>query len=150
MSLINKCLQTGYLPVNLKLATFTPLLKKPSLDVLKKIGQCLSCFSFHKFWRKMCWINFIVFCQVIEFKRFFNLVLSLLTALLRVLNNIYLSTDSGDSVVLLLSDLSAAFDTIDQCFSIPVLGTPCSSVQLMAPLFNTADWDHQLGRWESH
>lgn len=31
------------------------------------------------------------------------------SALLRVLNDIYLSTDSGDSVILILLDLSAAF-----------------------------------------
>ena len=35
------------------------------------------------------------------------------SALLRVSNDIYLSTDSGDSVVLILLDLSAAFDTTD-------------------------------------
>jgi len=35
------------------------------------------------------------------------------SALLRVLNDIYLSTDTGDSVVLVLLDLSAAFDTVE-------------------------------------
>jgi len=35
------------------------------------------------------------------------------SALLRVLNDIYRSTDTGDSVALVLLDLSAAFDTID-------------------------------------
>lgn len=35
------------------------------------------------------------------------------SALLKVLNNILLSADSGDSVILLLLDLSAAFDTVD-------------------------------------
>jgi len=35
------------------------------------------------------------------------------SALLRVLNNIFISTDSGDSVVLILLYLSAAFDTVD-------------------------------------
>ncbi len=35
------------------------------------------------------------------------------TALLRVLNDILLATDSGDSVILVLLDLSAAFDTVD-------------------------------------
>jgi len=32
VSLINKCLNTGSVPVNLKVATVTPLPKKPSLD----------------------------------------------------------------------------------------------------------------------
>ncbi|MGL4646337.1 MAG: reverse transcriptase domain-containing protein [Cetobacterium sp.] len=35
------------------------------------------------------------------------------SALLRVLNDIFLATDSGESVVLVLLDSSAAFDTID-------------------------------------
>jgi len=35
------------------------------------------------------------------------------SALLRVLNDIYLSTDTGDSVVLVLLNLSAVFDTVD-------------------------------------
>ncbi len=35
------------------------------------------------------------------------------SALLRVLNYILLSIDAGNSVVLLLLDLSAAFDTVD-------------------------------------
>ncbi len=35
------------------------------------------------------------------------------SALLRVLNDILLSVDSGDSVILMLLDLSAAFDTVD-------------------------------------
>ncbi len=38
------------------------------------------------------------------------------SALLRVLNYIYLSTDSGDFVILILLDLLAAFDTIDHSF----------------------------------
>ncbi len=67
VSLINKCLQTGSVPANLKIATVTPLLKKPSLD-----SSVLNIFR-----PKI----FFVFCQVIVFMRFFNLVLNLLTAL---------------------------------------------------------------------
>lgn len=37
------------------------------------------------------------------------------SALLRVLNDILLSVDSGNLVVHLLLDLSAAYDTVDQC-----------------------------------
>lgn len=45
------------------------------------------------------------------------------SALLRVLNDILLSVGSGNSLVLLLLDLSAAFDTVDQCFLFPALST---------------------------
>jgi len=43
----------------------------------------------------------------------FKIVHSTETALLRVLNDIYLSTDTGSSVVLALLDLSSAFDTVN-------------------------------------
>uniref|UniRef100_A0A8C6VQH7 Reverse transcriptase domain-containing protein n=1 Tax=Nothobranchius furzeri TaxID=105023 RepID=A0A8C6VQH7_NOTFU len=43
------------------------------------------------------------------------------TALLRVLNNILLATDSGDFVVLVQLDLSAAFDTMDHSLLISQL-----------------------------
>ncbi len=43
----------------------------------------------------------------------FKSVHSTESALLRVLNDIYITTDSGDSVVLILLDLLAAFDTVD-------------------------------------
>ncbi len=35
------------------------------------------------------------------------------TALVRVLNDILMATDSGDSVILVMLDLSSAFDTVD-------------------------------------
>lgn len=38
---------------------------------------------------------------------------NLMSALLRVLNDILLSVDSEDSVILVLLDLSAAFNTVD-------------------------------------
>ncbi len=47
------------------------------------------------------------------FQSGFKSVHSTETALLRVLNYIFVSTDSGDSVVLVVLHLSAAFDTVD-------------------------------------
>lgn len=41
------------------------------------------------------------------------LVLSTESALLGVLNDIFMATDSGDSVLLVLLDLTAAFDTVN-------------------------------------
>lgn len=53
-------------------------------------------------------------CIYAVFQSGFNFARSTESALLRVLNNIYLSTDSGDSVVLMFYVfLTAAFDTVD-------------------------------------
>ena len=47
------------------------------------------------------------------FQSGFKALYSTETALLRVLNDIYCITDSGNCVILLLLDLTAAFDTVD-------------------------------------
>ncbi len=57
VSFFNKCLSTGVVPAYLKVATITPILKKPSLDlsVLKK-SITLSLF-YHlspRFWKRLC------------------------------------------------------------------------------------------------
>lgn len=38
---------------------------------------------------------------------------SIETALVKVLNDVLMATDSGDSVILVMLDLSSAFDTVD-------------------------------------
>ncbi len=119
LSLLNKCLLTGSVPTCLKVATVTPLLKKPSLDT-----SDLNNF------RPISVVPFIsrilekaVFCQLQlflnknhiseVFQSGFKPFHSTESALLRVLNDIYTATDAGDSVILVLLDLSAAFDTVD-------------------------------------
>ncbi len=119
VSLINKCLQTGSVPTNLKVATVTPLLKKPSLDssVLKKIRPISVLPFISKVLEKIVLNQLQSFlssnCIYEVFQSGFKSAHSTESALLRVLNYIYLSTDSGDYVVLILLDLSAAFDTVD-------------------------------------
>ncbi len=119
MSLFDKCLCTGSVPTAFKVATVTPILKKPSLDssvlnnfcpisVLPFISKILEKIVFDQ-------LQSFLSCNGISemFQSGFKSVHSTETALLRVLNDIFLSTDSGDSVVLVLLDLSAAFDTVD-------------------------------------
>ncbi len=45
---------------------------------------------------------------------------STVSALVRVTNDILLSVDSGKGAVLILLDLSAAFDTVDHCILIEI------------------------------
>ena len=70
----------------------------------------------------------IVYCQLMDFLNEFNILEifqsgfktlhSTESALLRVFNDIFLATDSGQCVVLVLLDLTAEFDTVDH--NIPI------------------------------
>lgn len=44
--------------------------------------------------------------------------LRIIESALFIFNDIFLANDSGDNVILVLLDLTAAFDTVDQTFSI--------------------------------
>lgn len=96
-----------------------PILKRPNLD-----SSNLSNFrpiSHLPFVTKI--LDKVVLCQLETFlnenkiydifQSGFKKFHSTETALVKVLNDIFLATDSGHSVVLILLDLSAAFDTID-------------------------------------
>ncbi len=119
VSFLNKCLSTGVVPAYLKVATVTPLLKKPSLDlsvfkndrpisVLPFISKVLENIVFFQLQ------SFLAVNNLFEhFQSGFKAAHSTESALLRVLNDIFLATDTGDSVVLVLLDLLAAFDTIN-------------------------------------
>lgn len=67
-----------------------------------------------KSWKKLCLFNSSLFLAQIRFLKPSSLVLSHSTesALLQVFNDTLLATDSGDSVILVLLDLTSAFDTV--------------------------------------
>jgi hypothetical protein len=117
--IVNLSLSAGIFPNDLKSAFVKPLLKKPTLDS-----------NDIKYYRPISNLSFLskVIERVIanrlqshlssnglmpEYQSAYRKFHSSETALLRVQNDILVSSDSGHSTALLLLDLSAAFDTID-------------------------------------
>ena len=109
----------GYFPTKYKFALVTPLLKKPGLDEsnlanfrpisnLNNISKLLERLFLSRFQPHV--INAPSFSQMQSAYRPLH---STETCVLRTLNNIYVSADTGKATALVSLDLSAAFDTID-------------------------------------
>jgi hypothetical protein len=119
VSIVNSSLESGIVPDRFKQAIIRPLLKKPGLDpnVLSNYRPVSNLHFIGKVLEK------VVLAQLDEYLSDFNLygkmqsayrkAHSTETALLRVYNDFLTSIDKGKEVVLVLLDLSAAFDTID-------------------------------------
>ena len=118
-SIINNSLRVGSFPLVLREAVITPLIKKPNLnpDLLKNYRPVSNLPTLGKL---------IVYPAVARLKQHFQsndltetfqsaykTSHSTETALLRVKDDVLSELDKGRAVILVLLDLSSAFDTID-------------------------------------
>lgn len=127
--IINCSLRSGTFPKSLKVAAIKPLLKKRTLDASILINyRPISNLPFiAKIVEKVVFnqlSNFLNSSGLFDkFQSGFRPHHSTETALIRVLNDIRLNTDSGRVSVLVLLDLSAAFDTVDHSIMLNRLET---------------------------
>ncbi len=117
--IINSSLASGIVPSFCKKAVVEPLIKKPGLDpTLLSNYRPISKLPFVAKLLEKC-----VFAQLQpflddngtldQFQSGYKAFHSTESALLRVFNDLFLMTDSGSSAILVLLDLTAAFDTVD-------------------------------------
>ena len=139
--IINLCFSSGVYPTAFKSAIVKPLIKKPTLDCeVSKNYRPISNLPFlSKLTEKVIAQRLVSHMQdtsvVEKFQSAYKAHHSTETALLRVFNDILFSIDQGGGEILVLLDLSSAFDTIDHAVLFDLwhdtFGISCTALSLL-------------------
>lgn len=117
--IINKCFSSGVFPSTEKTALVRPLLKKPALDpeVLKNYRPVSNLTYLHKLIEKSILSQLLPHLMknkcIPNFQSAYRPHHSTETALCRIYNDILQNIQNSKTSLLIMLDLSAAFDTID-------------------------------------
>ena len=117
--MVNCSLQMGVFPVSFKTALVKPLLKKSNLDpnIFNNYRPVSNLPFLSKILEKLVFnqVNdFLIANNILEkYQSGFRMNHSTETALLKILNDIRCNLDNHKLTVLVLLDLTAAFDTVD-------------------------------------
>ena len=120
--IVNESLKTGIFPSALKTAVVRPCLKKPTLDsdVLGNYRPVSNLSYISKLLEKVVHSQLVEFLNeeglFSQFQSAYRKFHSCETAVTKIHNDLLIMMDKRSNVVLLLLDLSAAFDTINHSF----------------------------------
>ncbi len=139
LNIINSSLSLGHVPKPFKLAVIKPLIKKPQLGPSEQANyRPISNLSFMSKILEQVVCSFVLFLAkkiyiYEEFQSGFRPRHSTETALVKITNDLLLASDQGCISLIVLLDLSAAFDAIDHDILIDRLQN-YTGIQGQAPL----------------